>query len=58
MKAFHTTSVASVVGGCPCWGFIMKDSFVKESPLTRGADDGLDLDFVSQGMNRQFLAMV
>ena len=36
----------------------MKDGFVEENPLTRGADDGLDLDFVSQGMNCQFLAAV
>ena len=58
MQEFDTTPVASVVGGCSCWGFIMKDGFVEENPLTRGADDGLDLDFVSQGMNRQFLAAV
>ena len=36
----------------------MKDGFVKENLLTIGADDDLDLDFVSQGMNHQFLAMV
>ena len=36
----------------------MKDGFVKENPLARGADDSLDLDSVSQGMNCQFLAVV
>ena len=36
----------------------MKDGFIKKNPLTGRADDGLDLDLVSQGMNRQLLAAV
>ena len=36
----------------------MKDSFIKKNPLTGRADDGLDLDLVSQGVNRQFFAAV
>ena len=36
----------------------MKDGFVKEDPLTSGANDGLNLGFVSQGMDHQFLATV
>ena len=36
----------------------MKDGFIKKNPLTGRADDGLDLDLVSQGVNRQFFAAV
>ena len=36
----------------------MEDGFIKKNPLTRRAYDGLDLDLVSQGVNRQFLTAV
>ena len=58
MQEFHPTSIALVVGGGSCWSFVVKDGFIKKNPLTGRADDSLDLDLVSQGVNRQFLTVV